>query len=98
MNSAQIAYAQPEIRGEPVVPYFTRFLKGLNLTKFQIIPHYEVIKNKKFNGLRIIEDISYGDNKGKCFYVLPNGNYIYQTKNEVYLYDEAYNKNKFKLY
>ena len=59
MNSAQIVYAQPEMDGEAIDPEYKRFLKGLDLTKFQIIPHYYSIKDKKLDGLRIIEDISY---------------------------------------
>ena len=110
MNCAEIVYSQPEMRGEAVDPNYKRFLKGLNLTKYQIIPHYESIKNKKLDGLRIIEDISYGDSEGRCFYALPNGSYIYQKKNEAYLYGEGYkitdkkmtkiceNENKYKLF
>lgn len=110
MNSAEIVYAQPEEKGEAVDPNYKRFLKGLNLTKYQIIPHYHAIKNKSLDGLRIIEDISYGDSVGRCFYALPNGSYIYQTKEEAYLYGEGFkiedkkidklceNGNKLKLY
>lgn len=55
------------MRGEAIDPYYARFLKGLNLTKLQIIPHYKEIKNKKLDRLRIIEDISVGDRKGNVF-------------------------------
>ena len=110
MNSAQIVYAQPEMNGEAIDPKYERFLKGLNLTKFQIIPHYYSIKDGILDGFRIIEDISYEDSVGRCFYVLPNGSYIYQTKDEAYLYGEGFkienkkmsklcdNENRFKLY
>ena len=110
MNSAQIVYAQPEMNGEAIDPDYKRFLKGLNLTKFQIIPHYYSIKDKKLDGFRIIEDISYEDSVGKCFYALPNGSYIYQNRDEAYLYGEGFkikdkqftkiceNGNKLKLY
>jgi len=110
MNSAEIVYAQPENKGEAIDPNYKRFLKGLNLTKFQIIPHYYSIKDGKLDGFRIIEDISYEDSVGRCFYVLPNGSYIYQTREEAYLYGEGFkienkemtkiceNENKLKLY
>ena len=110
MNSAQIVYAQPELDGEAIDPKFERFLKGLNLTKFQILPHYYSVKDEKLDGLRIIEDITYEDSVGRCFYILPDGSYIYQTKDECYLYGEGYiikdkkmtkiceDKNLFKLY
>ena len=97
MNSAEIVYAQPEEDGEAIDPNYKRFLKGLNLTKFQIIPHYYSIKDGVLDGFRIIEDISYED-------------YIYQTREEAYLYGEGFkienkemtkiceNENKLKLY
>ena len=90
MNSSEIVYAQPELDGEAIDPNYERFLKGLNLTKLQILPHYYSLKDEKLDGLRIIEDISYGDSVGKCFYVLPDGSYIYQSKNESYLYGEGF--------
>ena len=40
MNSADIVYAQPELEGEAIDPNYKRFLKGLNLTKIQVLPHY----------------------------------------------------------
>lgn len=90
MNSAQIVYAQPELEGEAIDPNYKRFLKGLNLTKFQVLPHYYSVKEEKLDGLRIIEDITYNDSVGRCFYVIPDGSYIYQTKNECYLYGEGF--------
>ena len=90
MNCADIVYAQPELDGEAIDPKYKRFLKGLNLTKYQILPHYYSLKDEELDGLRIIEDISYGDSVGRCFYVLPDGSYIYQTKNESYLYGEGF--------
>ena len=90
MNSADVVYAQPELDGEAVDPNYKRFLKGLNLTKFQVLPHYYSVKDEKLDGFRIIEDISYEDSVGRCFYVLPDGSYIYQTKNECYLYGEGF--------
>lgn len=90
MNSADVVYAQPELDGEAIDPNYKRYIKGLNLTKYQILPHYYSVKDEKLDDLRIIEDISYGDSVGRCFYVLPDGSYIFQTKNESYLYGEGY--------
>ena len=90
MNSADVVYAQPELDGEAIDPNYKRFIKGLNLTKYHILPHYYSVKDEKLDDLRIIEDISYGDSVGRCFYVLPDGSYIFQTKNESYLYGEGY--------
>ena len=90
MNSADIVYAQPELDGEAIDPNYKRFLKGLNLTKFQILPHYYSIKDEKLDGKRIIEDITYNDSVGNCFYILPDGSYIIQTCKDIYLYGEAF--------
>ena len=95
MNCADIVYAQPELDGESIDPNYKRFLKGLNLTKCQILPHYYSIKDSKLDGKRIIEDITYEDSIDHCFYILPDGSYIIQTLNECYLYGEGFTiKNK----
>jgi len=90
MNSPKEAYAQPELPGEAKNPKYQRFLKGLGITEFQIVPHYHWKKKKKLDGYRIIEDITYNDSIGRCLYVIPNGSYIYQTTKEAYMYGEAY--------
>ena len=41
MNSADIVYSQPEEEGEAVDPAYQRFLTGLNLTKTNLLPHYQ---------------------------------------------------------
>ena len=90
MNCAQVVYAQPELEGEALDPNYRRFIKGLNLTKFQILPHYYSIKDEELDGLKIIEDITYEDSIGRCFYIIPDGSYIYQHNNESYLYGEGF--------
>ena len=90
MNSADIVYAQPELKGEALDPNYKRFLKGLNLTKIQILPHYYSIKDEKLDGKRIIEDITFEDSVNNCFYILPDGSYIIQTYNDINLYGEGF--------
>ena len=90
MNSAKEVYAQPELDGEAIDPNYKRFIKGLNLTKYQILPHYYSVKDEILDGLRVIEDISYGDSIGRSFYVLPDGSYIYQYNKECFLYGEGF--------
>ena len=90
MNCAGIVYAQPELDGESIDPNYKRFLKGLNLTKIQILPHYYSIKDSKLDGKRIIEDITYEDSVNNCFYLLPDGSYIIQTINDCHLYGEGF--------
>lgn len=90
MNSADIVYAQPELEGEAIDPNYKRFLKGLNLTKVQVLPHYYSIKDEKLDGKRIIEDITYDDSVNNCFYILPDGSYIIQTVKDIFLFGEGF--------
>ena len=76
MNSAEVVYAQPELPGESVDPEYKRFIQGLNLTKTQILPHYQMVKDNELDGKRLYEDITYGDSYGRNFLVLPDGSYL----------------------
>lgn len=75
MNSADLVYVQPEEPGESV-PEFVRFLPGLNLTKRNILPHYQMVKDNYLDGRRLFEDITYADSFGQNFLVLPDGSYL----------------------
>ena len=77
MNMADVVYAQPEEPGESA-PEYERFIPGLGLTKVNILPHYQKVKDYKVDGLRLFEDITFPDSMGRCFFALPDGSYIYQ--------------------
>jgi len=76
MNAADIVYVQPEHEGEAVDPLFQRFIQGLNLTKTQILPHYQMVKDWYLDGMRLYDDITYGDSHGHQFLVLEDGSYL----------------------
>ena len=76
MNSADVVYAQPELEGESVDPEYRRFLPGLGLTKINVLPHYQMIKDSVLDGRRVFEDITYPDSVGRAFYALVDGSYI----------------------
>lgn len=76
MNSADTVYIQPEEAGEAIDPAFQRFGKGLGLTKTMILPHYQMVKNYWLDGMRLFEDITYGDSYGKEFLALCDGSYL----------------------
>ena len=76
MNAADVVYAQPEHKGEAVNPEFKRFIKGLNLTKTQILPHYQMVKDWWLDGMRLYDDITYGDSYGQKFLALEDGSYL----------------------
>lgn len=90
MNLADIVYVQPEEDGEGIDPGFERFAPGLALTGVNILPHYQKVKDNILDGLRLFEDITYGDSFGNSFFALPDGSYFYQDDASLLLLGEAY--------
>lgn len=91
MNSADEVYAQPENEGEAIDPAYQRFLTGLNLTKTNLLPHYQENKDAVLDGLRIYEDIACRDSLGKTFYAVPDGSYLFvDARKKEELRGEAY--------
>lgn len=90
MNSASTVYAQPELEGEALDPDYQRFIPGLGLTEYMIVPHYQIIHDDVLDGMRLIEDITLPDSAGRNIYLLPDGSYILETAGSATLYGEAY--------
>ena len=90
MNSADVVYAQPEEGGEAVDPFYERYLTGLGLTKTNILPHYQMVKDYVLDGMRLFEDITYGDSYGKRFLALCDGSYLLCEDGKETVYGEAY--------
>ncbi|MCR5168387.1 MAG: Type 1 glutamine amidotransferase-like domain-containing protein [Oscillospiraceae bacterium] len=90
MNSAEIVYSRPEKKGEAIDPDYQRFLKGLNLTKANLLPHYQENKDHILDGLRIYEDIAYPDSMGRTFYAIPDGSYLFIDERKEELRGETY--------
>lgn len=89
MNCADIVYCQPEENGEAIDSHFQRWIRGLGLTHFNIIPHYQMVKDRYLDGLRLYEDITYKDSIGHPFIVLVDGSYLLIDKHET-IYGESY--------
>ena len=89
MNAADRVYIQPEEPGESV-PEFPRFAEGLGITKFNVLPHYQMVKDNYLDGRRLFEDITYADSWGECFYVFVDGTYLLIEDGRTALYGEAY--------
>lgn len=89
MNSADTVYIQPEEPGESR-PDFVRFSQGLGITKQQILPHYNQVKDNYLDGRRLFEDITYADSIGHRFIVLSDGSYIHGENGKEFLYGEAW--------
>lgn len=89
MNSADIVYCQPEEDGEAINPHFQRWITGLNITKINMIPHYQMVKDRYLDGMRLYEDITYQDSMNHQFVVLVDGSYILIDDKET-VYGESY--------
>ncbi len=90
MNSADVVYAQPEEDGEAIDPAYQRFLPGLGLTRYNLLPHYQENKDDVLDGLRIYADIACPDSMGKAFYAIPDGSYLFVNDGKAELRGEAY--------
>ena len=89
MNAAERVYAQPEESGESV-PEFKRFLPGLGITRFNILPHYQQVKDDYLDGKRLYEDITFADSWGENFFVFVDGTYLLIEDGKTTLHGEAY--------
>jgi len=90
MNCKDVVYAQPEMPGESIDPDFKRFISGLNLSKIQILPRYQMVKDNLLDGRRLFEDITFSDSFGHSFYALIDGSYVMRKDNEYTLWGEGY--------
>ena len=90
MNSADVVYAQPELEGESTDPDYKRFIPGLGLTKINVLPHYQMIKDTLLDGQRVFEDITYPDSMRRVFYALVDGTYILCENGSETIWGEAY--------
>lgn len=90
MNCARIVYAQPEMPGEAIDPDYQRFIPGLALTEYNILPHYNAVKYDYLDGMRLMEDITYRDSMGHTFYAIVDGSYLLQTEDIAEIRGEAY--------
>ena len=90
MNCADMVYAQPELPGESIDPNYVRHFEGLGLTRLNILPHYQAVRNSRLDGKRLFEDITYADSMGHSFLVLPDGSYVLGENGHETLYGEAW--------
>ncbi|MBP5522460.1 MAG: Type 1 glutamine amidotransferase-like domain-containing protein [Bacteroidales bacterium] len=90
MNCAEMVYSHPELQGEAADPSYKRWLKGLGLTRLQIIPHYHQVRNAVVDGQRLFEDIIFPDSYSHTFYTFPDGGYILNRSGRETLYGTAW--------
>lgn len=90
MNCAETVYAGPELEGEAIDPDYQRWISGLGITKVNLFPHFQSLKDDYLDGLRLIEDITYADSIGHEILALNDGSYIVIDDGVETLYGEAY--------
>lgn len=90
MNAADVVYVQPEEPGESLDPCFRRSARGLGLTRLNILPHYQMVKDRWLDGRRLYEDITYEDSRGRSIIVMNDGTYILEHEGRAELYGEAW--------
>ncbi len=90
MNCAEMVYAGPEFPGEAIDPNYQRWISGLGITKTNIFPHFDALRDEILDGMRLIEDITYADSMGHEIIALNNGSFIVKDNGTEMLYGEAY--------
>lgn len=90
MNSAEIVYAQPELEGETLDENYKKYLKGLELTKISILPHFMEGEVQELDNKNILQEISLPDSLIRPFIAFPDGTYIIDTGEKQTIYGESY--------
>lgn len=90
MNAADIVYVQPELPGEAADPEFKRWAVGLGLTKTNILPHYQMVKDWYLDEMKLFDEITYGDSWGNEFLALCDGSYLVIENGKELVVGEAY--------
>jgi len=90
MNCADLVYSHPEMPGEAADPNYSRWLRGLGLTKLQIVPHYYQVRDFVLDGRRLFEDVIFLDSWRHSFYSFPDGGYILCKDGRETLYGSAW--------
>ncbi len=90
MNCAGTVYSHPELPGEAVNPGYKRWLRGLELTDIQLIPHLEQVRYASVDNLRLFEDIAFPDSWNHRFYTFKDGGYVKIVNGKPTLYGEAF--------
>lgn len=90
MNCADLVYAGPELPGEAIDPAYQRWIAGLGLTKTNILPHFQILREEILDGMKLIEDITFADSMNHEIIAMNDGSYIVIDDTGETLYGEAY--------
>lgn len=76
MNMAHIVYSSPELEGESLDPNYKLYLRGLGLTRINILPHFQTLHDSMLDGRRLVDDIIASHSFGHPVYCLNDGTYF----------------------
>ena len=90
MNCADVVYSAPELPGETEDKNFKRYLNGLGLTKINIIPHFDDVKNEVLDGKHFLNDILLPDSFNKPIIAFSDGTYVLIDNDKTIIFGCAY--------
>lgn len=90
MNCAKVVYSAPELEGEAIDKNYIRYLKGLNLTDINIIPHFDDIKDTYLDGKHYLNEILLPDSFSNPIIAYSDGTYILIKNNIATIYGKAF--------
>ena len=101
LNAAADVLMMPELAGEASDPDFCYELKGLGLTRLNIIPHIQYYARQTFDGMDLIEDILMPRSIGRRIYLITDGSYFFINEGRTYFFGEGTvleDQRKYRLY
>lgn len=90
MNCADVVYCPPELDGESLDHNFEIYLKGLNLTNINIMPHYNTLQYDVLDGKDVMKDIILPESYKTEMLALDDFSYVLIDGNEKTIYGSAY--------
>ncbi|MDD5956308.1 MAG: EAL domain-containing protein [Lachnospiraceae bacterium] len=101
LNAAADVLMMPELAGEASDTDFCYELKGLGLTRLNIIPHIQYYARQTFDGMDLIEDILMPRSIGRRIYLITDGSYFFINEGRTYFFGEGTvleDQRKYRLY
>lgn len=79
MNMAYTVYASPELEGESIDPNYKLYLQGLGMTRINVLPHFQTLRDATLDGRQLVDDIVASHSYGHPVYCLTDGAYFLVT-------------------
>lgn len=97
MNMEKTVYSIPELEGEAIDPNYQRFYFGLGLYDIYIVPHFNLYRDYRVDGLRLIEDIAKEDSYKIDIHFFNDSTYLYLNEDSKTIYGETHLMSKGSL-